>query len=145
MNDTRSKTPLVLMEQVIMGLVFALAAALCVQAFVQARNLSIASVERDHAMNISQTLAEYAKAYRGDMPLMQEELGGEISEESLLLYFDSEWNYVSNLKEASYIACFAPEEGEEFCRYGNITVRHVKEEKVISSMKTAWQEVSGNE
>ena len=40
MNYERSKAPLALMEQIIMILVFALAAAVCLQAFVYANGLS---------------------------------------------------------------------------------------------------------
>ena len=66
MQEKQSKAPLVLMEQVIMVLVFALAAALCVQDFVKARSISVHLSEENHAMNVSQTLAETVKASCGD-------------------------------------------------------------------------------
>ena len=46
----KSKAPLVLMEQIIMLLVFALAAAICLQAFIKADALSSASANRDKAV-----------------------------------------------------------------------------------------------
>ncbi len=42
----KSKAPLVLMEQIIMLLVFALAAAICLQAFIKADALSSAKIGR---------------------------------------------------------------------------------------------------
>ena len=52
----RSKTPLALMEQVIMVLVFALAAALCLRAFVLSDRISRDCEERDRAIMAAQTV-----------------------------------------------------------------------------------------
>ena len=49
MERNESKAPLVLMEQVIMVLVFALVSAVCIQAFALARTTSLRMTERDHA------------------------------------------------------------------------------------------------
>ena len=46
----RSKAPLVLIEQMIMLLVFALAAALCLQAFVKADGISMQGEKRSYAV-----------------------------------------------------------------------------------------------
>ena len=48
----KSKAPLLLMEQMVMLLVFALAAALCLQAFVKSDGLSRRSEARDRAMTL---------------------------------------------------------------------------------------------
>ena len=60
----RSKSPLALMEQLVMVLVFALAAALCVQAFVLADGRSQQTVDRDHALLEAQNVAETLKSCR---------------------------------------------------------------------------------
>ena len=52
----KSKAPLALMEQMVMLLVFALAAALCLQAFVQSDRLSRESEARAHAAVLCQWL-----------------------------------------------------------------------------------------
>lgn len=62
----RSKTPLVLMEQLVMVLVFALAAALCLQAFVLAQRISRQNELRDGAVTTAQTMAETLKHTHGD-------------------------------------------------------------------------------
>ena len=58
----RNKTSLVLMEQLVMVLVFALVAALCLRAFVQARNISEGIYHQDEAVVIAQNAAQALKA-----------------------------------------------------------------------------------
>ena len=62
----RSKAPLALMEQMVMVLVFALAAALCLQAFALADRISRQNAERDQALVAAQNAAEQVKQVRGD-------------------------------------------------------------------------------
>lgn len=57
----RSKTPLAMMEQIIMVLVFALAAALCLRAFVWSDQVSRSGEERDRAAVLAQSAAETIK------------------------------------------------------------------------------------
>lgn len=62
----KNKTSLVLMEQLIMVLVFALAAALCLQVFVEADRISQETACRDEAVLMAQNAAEILKATSGD-------------------------------------------------------------------------------
>ena len=57
MNE-KSKAPLVMLEQMVMLLVFALAAALGLQAFVKSDAASRESEARDRAANLCQSMAE---------------------------------------------------------------------------------------
>ena len=61
----RSKTPLALMEQVVMVLVFALAAALCLQVFVFSNQMSEKNRDTDRAVVLAQNTAELLKACGG--------------------------------------------------------------------------------
>lgn len=61
----RSKMPLVLMEQMIMLLVFAFSAALCLQAFARSDLLSERSRARDEAATLVQNAAEAVRYYGG--------------------------------------------------------------------------------
>ena len=61
----KSKAPLVLMEQIIMLLVFALAAAICLQAFIKADALSSANANRDKAVILAQSTAELIRSNEG--------------------------------------------------------------------------------
>lgn len=67
MHYERSKAPLALMEQIVMVLVFALAAAVCLQAFVYSDSLSKEGELRDLAVTRAGQVAEYAKAAHGDL------------------------------------------------------------------------------
>lgn len=138
MNRTESKAPLVLMEQVIMVLVFALVAALCIQAFVLSRTLSIQMTDRDHAMNVSQTLAETVKAYGGDPERVCETLGGETDGDRMRFFYDADWN-ASTETDASFLLVLEQEAGEGFCRNGKVTVTDSSGEREIISMNIAWQ------
>ena len=79
----RSRTPLVLMEQVVMILVFALAAALCVQVFVYADKASHRYENRDRAIVEAQNAAESIK--QGSAAYFD----GEYA-----VYFDENWQRI---------------------------------------------------
>ncbi len=93
----RSKAPLILMEQMVMLLVFALAAALCLQAFVKSDDISSRSEARDRAAVLCQTAAETIRCYGGDaqnaLSKAAGDLGAEYSEEfvTLSLNYDKDW------------------------------------------------------
>ena len=62
----KNKISLLLMEQLVMVLVFALAAALCLSAFVSADRISRETAQRDEAVALAQNAAEVLKATAGD-------------------------------------------------------------------------------
>lgn len=67
----KSKASLVLMEQLMMVLVFALAAALCLQVFAKAAEISDQTAQRDEAAVLAQNAAELLKGTRGDVEKVQ--------------------------------------------------------------------------
>ena len=60
----KSKAPLVMMEQIVMVLIFALAAALCLQTFVLSGKISKNTEELNRASIETQNVAESLKACR---------------------------------------------------------------------------------
>lgn len=80
----KSKTPLVMMEQLIMLLVFALAAAFCLQAFALSDSLSEQNALRDAAVTEAQSAAEVIKHCGGDFSLAAEVLGAECEDGELI-------------------------------------------------------------
>lgn len=84
----RSKAPLVLIEQMIMLLVFALAAALCLQAFVKADGISMQGENRSYAVVAAQNAAEVIRHSGGSMEhalsKAADRLGAEYGENGLL-------------------------------------------------------------
>ena len=72
----RNKSPLALMEQVLMVLVFALAAALCLQGFVLSNRISTRMETRNKAVSLAQNAAEIVKYYSGDLSEVAQQLNG---------------------------------------------------------------------
>ena len=62
----KSKTSLQLMEQLVMILVFSLAAALCLQVFAKSGEISRETARQDQAVILAQNAAEILKATGGD-------------------------------------------------------------------------------
>lgn len=77
MSYERSKAPLALMEQIIMILVFALTAAVCLQAFVYSNQLSKEGERQNVAAVYAQEIAEYCKTEKGNMDILCQQLAGE--------------------------------------------------------------------
>ena len=96
----KSKAPLVMMEQIIMVLIFALASALCVQMFVLAENLSKRTEAQNRAVVEVQNAAESIKAKGLEAYVQEKE--AERTKEGFLLSFDSSWNRVSEQEQAIY-------------------------------------------
>lgn len=92
----RHKPPLILMEQMIMLLVFALAAALCLQAFVKSDNISKGSEARDRAVTLCQNVAETMRGNGGSAGeaarAAAERLGYCFDQGTLYQEFDKNWN-----------------------------------------------------
>ena len=72
----RSKAPLALMEQAVMVLVFALAAALCLRVFVWSDQTSKRGEARDRALVTAQSMAEIYKSCQGDVDEAIARMGG---------------------------------------------------------------------
>lgn len=85
----RSKASLALAELLIMLLVFALAAALCLQAFAEADRISRETQLRTQAAWLARNAAETLKACGGDRKETAAALGGTGREEALLYDADS--------------------------------------------------------
>ena len=90
----KSKAPLLLMEQMVMLLVFALAAAICLQAFVKSDGLSGDSEDRDRAVTLCQNAAETIRWFGGDIVSEEaaEKLGYRYDKGVMYQEFDEDWN-----------------------------------------------------
>lgn len=92
----RSKAPLALMEQMVMLLVFALASALCLQAFVKSDAISLKNGNRSKAALAAQNTAEAIQHCGGDLEHALagagELLGAVPKEGKLRIAYDEDWN-----------------------------------------------------
>lgn len=90
MNSRRAS--LFLIEQLLALVFFALAAAVCMQLFVSARQLSDADLARDQALAPAQDAAEVYKACGGDLAAAAAALAqAEADANGLTQYFDAAW------------------------------------------------------
>lgn len=80
----KNRAALVLMEQLIVILVFILAASLCLLAFFHAHRISAETARQDMAVDLAVTGCEVIKACRGDPEQAAMVLQGETAEGMLL-------------------------------------------------------------
>lgn len=112
----KNKGSLMLMELLIMILVFALAAALCLQLFVRANILSARTARTEDAFLLAANAAEVLKATGGDF-----ERAGNLSPGVLRLELLDRSGEIPGLGQAE--------------------IRVYFEEELLISLDTGWQEV----
>ena len=144
----KSKAPLILMEQMVMLLVFALAAALCLQAFVKSDAISQRSEARDRAATAAQTAAE-AIRHTGDIEAALSQIHGEVYEQDGVYYsfFDKDWNYICSIPgcgtgrpAALYrLEVRAVDSGVDGLGKARVEAVVIEDNSVIFSLDVAWQ------
>ena len=145
----KSKAPLLLMEQMVMLLVFALAAALCLQAFVKSDESSSRSEQRDRAVTLCQEAAETIRWFGGD--IVSEEaaqaLGYHYDKGVMYQEFDADWNPVEfgvYCLEASGVPADAPGDRIPGLRKAHVCVAKGynagEEMEILFEIEVAWQE-----
>lgn len=90
----KSKTPLVLVEQIIMILIFAVSAAICLKSFVYSEKLSENVQSQDNAILCVSNVAEVIKNSSGDFNQASAKFGGEIENGVLQINFSEFENTV---------------------------------------------------
>lgn len=108
---TYSKTPLFLMELILMFLIFSLSAAICLQVFAGAKRISEESRRLDYAVTQAQTAAEYWKASHGDLQKTAEQMGTSVESDGF--YISNDWFEMVFSAEDSAATIVVLNEGEE--------------------------------
>ena len=145
----RSRSPLALMEQVVMVLVFALAAALCLQVFVLSDQTSRRNEAIDRAVTECQNAAETLKAAGGDTAHAQqtaaEQMGGTVEQGLWYLFYNEDWVPVDGNPDASYglYAQGIPSEIEGLVQ-AKVWVTEEENGEELFSLSVSWQEVGVN-
>lgn len=124
----KSRAPLVLMELVVMVLVFALASALCLHAFVLSQRLADRSLLEDEALLLAQNAAETLKLTCGDLQNAASRLGGQ-AETGL-------WT----LRQGALLLEVRPVT-ETLLGLGRAEVQVLHGEDPLVTLPVAWQEV----
>ncbi len=135
----KGKTALTLIEQSIMLLILALAAALCLQAFVWADARSRQNTARDQALTQLQSAAEVLKAHSGDYYAAAETYGGMADRGQWMICWDENW------VQTQYPGAFqlhAVSEDTQTDYLGSALLELRQEDAVLCSLTVCWQEVA---
>ena len=139
----KSKAPLALMEQLVMVLVFALAAALCVQVFVLAGQTSRRNESRDRAVVEAQNAAEVLKGLHGDYEAACAAWGGAWNGTMWGISYDARWEPEEDGAQAAYHLLVMPaDSGTEFLGAASVSVYGADGELLVT-LPVAWQEPTG--
>lgn len=134
----RSKAPLALMEQLVMVLVFALAAALCVQVFVLSDRTSRRNEARDRAVLTAQNAAEEVKSVRGDFALAADLYGGTWNGQLWGRSYDADW---ARDGDDYHVLVTPADSGDALLGAAEVTV-YTAEGDLLFTLPVAWQEVA---
>lgn len=143
----KDKAPLVLMEQTVMVLIFALAAAVCVRAFVLSDNISKTNAARDTAVLRAESAAEIYKNCRGIGTTAVARYGGSVKDGVWTVYWNDAWKQVKTADDAAYRLRIQPQTSE-YPRMESAEVKLAslgKSGKQLVSFPLAWQEADGDE
>lgn len=134
----RSRAPLALMEQAVMVLVFALAAALCVQAFALSGTMSRKNEARDRALRQAQNAVETLKSTRGDYQSAADALGGNWDGEAWTLPLDADFAPAER-ENAAYLVKTTPKPaGNTLLGTADVIVCTADGE-TLAELLAAWQ------
>lgn len=134
----KSKAPLALMEQLVMLLVFALAAALCLQMFVLSDGKSLDYEARDYGILEVQNAAETVKMNYGDLAACVQSYGGELQGDRWVLGYDSQWNREA-LEKGEYQVVVSPLAAEDFLGMAEVSAQKADGEEIFT-VTVCWQE-----
>lgn len=124
----KNKASLVLLEQLIMTLVFALAAAICLQIFVKADSVSLETARLGQAQVLAQNAAETVKSTHGDLIQAAAVLGGSADNNMLILELEELLLTVSKLPAAKGL--------------GKADVTVTFKDTTLLTFTAGWQEVT---
>ncbi len=124
----KNKASLTLIEQVIMLLVLTVAAAVCLQIFVNAGTMSKKSELQDQAVQQAQSCAEILKSTGGNMEEAAALLGGTVIEGVLRV-------------EADGITVCAEKMTTDHALLGKACVSVYSDDRQLCILNVCWQEV----
>lgn len=135
----KDKAPLALLEQTIMILVFAFAAALCLRVFVWSDRQSDLDAATDRSVIAVQSAAETLKHCNGDMKTAAELLGGTVSENLWRISYDENWQVVPG--EGKYsVTVQSQDSGVRLLGKAEVSAA-TAEGEALFSLTVGWQEV----
>lgn len=92
----KKNASLALIEQAVMLLVLAIAAALCLKAFVWADTQSLHYSNRDRAITQLQSAADVLKFHKGDLTAAAQAHGGTLDGDQWVIALNQDWNQAAS-------------------------------------------------
>ena len=135
----KNKAPLALMEQLVMILVFALAAALCLRLFALSDALSSSGAVRDQAVIAVQNAAETLKMSGGSFDKLSELAGGAVEDGVWRLDYDAQWNAAQQNKAVYTVTAERKETGHPLLGGADVCARSA-DGKALFAVSVCWQE-----
>ena len=137
----RNKASLTLLELAVMLLVFALAAVLCLRAFVWADAASKESAARDRAWIQAQNAAEVLKGCGGDMEEAAGMFGGAWDGAEWAVCYNEDWDQ-TDAEHTYTLRAVSGDSGVE--HLGQAAVSVCQDDLELAALEVCWQEVSGD-
>ena len=126
-----------------MLLVFALAAALCLQAFVLSDQMSGRCEERDRAVTAVQNAAETLKGCGGDLDAGVRILGGTSDGSQWKIGYDADWQQTA-VDQAAYQVLVVLKPTEEPLLGSAEVLAQTVEGEQLFQLAVSWQEVAAH-
>jgi hypothetical protein len=140
----KSKAPLALMEQLVMVLVVALAAALCLQAFTLADQISRRNAEQGRALTQAQNAVEMLKNVHGDFEEAARLYGGTWNGLMWGWSLDEDWGIADGTVPLAYHVLVTPTDSAvPLLGTADVSV-YTADGEQLCSLPAAWQEVDGD-
>ena len=140
----KSKAPLAMMEQLVMVLVFALAAALCLQTFVLSGKISKKTEAKNRAVTEVQNAAEIMK--NGGFSKYLERYAPKQTEDESVSFFAKDWQITVEENQAEYKLTVSYTESVDLSLWqADIAIATVSGEELIRIPVAGQTEVMQNE
>ena len=136
MTHRTSKTSLFLIELMIVLLVFALCATVCVSLFVSSRLKSNESRGLSGAMLQAQSAAELLKSGK-ELPSAASILGGVYEDGNVQVGYGSEWEPVA-LSDARYILSIVPSSSASAAGLSRADIAVVEQDNVLFTLEVTY-------
>ena len=134
----KKNASLALMEQAIMVLILAVAAALCLRLFAWADLRSLENTRQDQALVQLQSAAEVLKSQKGDVSSAAQIHGGKAENGQWLLYFDAQW--ASSEQDRAFYLQATPLETEDSLLGSALLEVFQADGQSLGALQIYWQE-----
>ena len=141
----KTKSPLVLMELLIMLAVFALTAVICLRMFVLSDQVSRRSAAVDRAVLTAQSVSEQLK--HGSLSDYMEEQGATCTDGNWLLFYDAQWTPLSDGSSSAYrLSVTYEDSGDPLLWFASVSISTAEGEELIVLPVSGqiWEGVAGN-